>query len=91
MSPADAAWLTIEVRMTELRQKQAWLDEAVISYGRDVITPAPGYAAAVQALEVSRARARGAAEVMAIFLGTTADEIAREAARRFARAVTREA
>lgn len=77
------AWGHIQIRMVELKQRTAWLEEAARKYGRNVITPAPGYAAAVQNLELAKARARGAAEVMAIFLGVTADEIAREAARRY--------
>lgn len=67
----------------EVARQQAWLAEAVKQYGNNVIDPAPGVVGVRHQLDVTKARARGRAEVLALFLSRSADDVVASAAKEF--------
>jgi hypothetical protein len=75
----DAMWALLDESLDEVSEKQSWLKLAAEKYGKRVVDPAPGYAAALHNLDIAKAKARGRAEVIGIVYDKTADDVIRAA------------
>jgi hypothetical protein len=75
----DEMWALLDESLTEISERQAWLEQAAVQYGRSVTNPAPGYAAALHNLDIAKAKARGRAEIIGIVYSKTADDVIRAA------------